>query len=73
MLVFPDTTDKRNNESAGDGGRNSDPQRMTVQEAQELASGVQQIMELRHIAVDAGRARDFSSATRSIKSSRRAV
>jgi general secretion pathway protein D len=55
VLVFPDTTDKRNNNSPVMAVAIPIPQRMTVQEAQELASGVQQIMELRHIAVDAGR------------------
>jgi general secretion pathway protein D len=55
VLVFPDTTDKRNGNSPVMAVAVPIPQRMTVQEAQELASGVQQIMELRHIAVDAGR------------------
>jgi general secretion pathway protein D len=55
VLVFPDTTDKRNNNSPVMAVAVPIPQRMSVQEAQELASGVQQIMELRHIAVDAGR------------------
>jgi len=55
MLVFPDTTDKRNTNAPVMAVAVPIPQRMSVQEAQELASGVQQIMELRHIAVDAGR------------------
>jgi general secretion pathway protein D len=55
VLVFPDTQDKRNNNSPVMAVAVPIPQRMNVQEAQELASGVQQIMELRHIAVDAGR------------------
>jgi general secretion pathway protein D len=55
IQVFPDTTDKRNNNSPVVATAIPIPQRMSVQEAQELASGVQQIMELRHIAVDAGR------------------
>ncbi|MEO5923334.1 MAG: type II and III secretion system protein [Bryobacteraceae bacterium] len=55
VLVFPDTTDKRNTNAPVMAVAIPIPQRMSVQEAQELASGVQQIMELRHIAVDAGR------------------
>ena len=55
VLVFPDTTDKRNTNSPVMAVAIPIPQRMSLQEAQELASGVQQIMELRHIAVDAGR------------------
>lgn len=55
VLVFPDTTEKRNSNSPVMAVAIPIPQRMNVQEAQELASGVQQIMELRHIAVDAGR------------------
>ena len=55
VLVFPDTTDKRNTNLPVMAVAIPIPQRMNVQEAQELASGIQQIMELRHIAVDAGR------------------
>lgn len=55
VLVFPDTTDKRATNTPVMAIAIPIPQRMNVQEAQELASGVQQILELRHIAVDAGR------------------
>ncbi|MEO8100823.1 MAG: type II and III secretion system protein [Acidobacteriota bacterium] len=54
-LVFRDTPDKRTANTPVIAMAIPIPQRMSVQEAQELASGVQQIMELRHIAVDAGR------------------
>ena len=59
ILVFPDTTDKRNSNVPVMAIAIPIPQRMNVQEAQELASGVQQIIELRHIAVDAGRRVSF--------------
>ncbi|MEI9813573.1 MAG: type II and III secretion system protein [Acidobacteriota bacterium] len=55
LLVFRDTTDKRNNNAPAMAAVIPIPERMNVQEAQELASGVQQILELRRIAVDAGR------------------
>lgn len=55
VLVFPDTQEKRNSYTPAMAAAIPIPLRMNVQEAQELASGVQQIIELRHIAVDAGR------------------
>lgn len=55
VMVFRDTTDKRNNNAPTMAAVIPIPERMNVQEAQELASGVQQILEIRHIAVDAGR------------------
>jgi general secretion pathway protein D len=55
VLVFPDTSDKRTSNLPAMAIAIPIPQRMSIQEAQELASGVQQIFELRHIAVDAGR------------------
>jgi general secretion pathway protein D len=55
VLVFRDTTDKRNNNAPAMAAVIPISDRMNVQEAQELASGVQQILEIRHIAVDAGR------------------
>jgi general secretion pathway protein D len=55
VLVFRDTQDKRNSNAPTMAAVIPIPDRMNVQEAQELASGVQQILEMRRIAVDAGR------------------
>jgi general secretion pathway protein D len=55
VLIFPDTQDQRNRHVSVIAKIVPIPERMSIQEAQELASGVQQIFELRHIAVDAGR------------------
>jgi hypothetical protein len=55
VMVFRDSTDKRNTNAPTMATVIPIPDRMNVQEAQELASGVQQILEIRHIAVDAGR------------------
>lgn len=55
MLAFRDTQDKRATNVPAMAVAIPIPERFNVQEAQELASGVQQIMELRRIAVDAGR------------------
>jgi type II secretory pathway component GspD/PulD (secretin) len=55
MQVFRDTTDKRNTYAPVMAVAIPIPERMTVQEAQELATGVNAIMEMRRIAVDAGR------------------
>lgn len=55
LLVFRDSQDKRNNNAPTMAAVIPIPDRMNVQEAQELASGVQQILEMRRIAVDAGR------------------
>ncbi len=54
-LVFNDTMDNRNNSVPEVSVAIPIPERISVQDAQELASGIQQTMELRRIAVDAGR------------------
>ncbi len=55
VLAFRDSADKRTTNVPVMAVAIPIPQRFNVQEAQELATGVQQIMELRRIAVDAGR------------------
>jgi general secretion pathway protein D len=55
VLVFRETTDRRTANVPVMAVALPIPQRTSVQEAQELASGIQQILELRRIAVDAGR------------------
>ncbi len=55
MHVFRDTTDKRTSYSPVMAVAIPIPERMNVQEAQELATGINTIFEMRRIAVDAGR------------------
>lgn len=55
VQVFRDTADKRTDYSPVVAVAIPIPERMNVQEAQELATGVNTILEMRRIAVDAGR------------------
>lgn len=54
-LVLRDTAQNRTDRSPMVAALIPIPDRMSVEDAQEIASGVQQTMELRRIAVDAGR------------------
>jgi general secretion pathway protein D len=54
-MVFNDTQQNRTDYVPNVSVSIPIPERFSIQEAQELASGLQQTMELRHIAVDAGR------------------
>jgi general secretion pathway protein D len=54
-LVFNDTEQKRTDNLPVVAVALPIPERISIQEAQELASGIQQTMDLRRIAVDAGR------------------
>ena len=54
-MVYQDTTQKRNHSSPLMTAEIPIPERISVQEAQELVSAVQQVMQVRRIAVDPGR------------------
>jgi general secretion pathway protein D len=54
-MVYQDTTQKRNDNSPLVTAEIPIPERITVQEAQEMVSAVQQVMQVRRIAVDPGR------------------
>lgn len=54
-MVFQDTTQKRNDNAPLVTAEIPIPERLTVQEAQEMVSAIQQVMQIRRIAVDPGR------------------
>ena len=54
-MVYQDTTQKRNDNAPLMTAEIPIPERLTVQEAQEMVSAVQQVMQVRRIAVDPGR------------------
>jgi len=54
-MVYQDTTQKRNDSAPLMTAEIPIPERITVQEAQEMVSAVQQVMQVRRIAVDPGR------------------
>ena len=54
-MVYQDTTQKRNDNAPLMTAEIPIPERISVQEAQELVSAVQQVMQVRRIAVDPGR------------------
>jgi general secretion pathway protein D len=54
-MVYQDTTQKRNDNSPLITAEIPIPERISVQEAQEMVSAVQQVMQVRRIAVDPGR------------------
>ena len=54
-MVYQDTTQKRNDNAPLMTAEIPIPERITVQEAQEMVSAVQQVMQVRRIAVDPGR------------------
>jgi type II secretory pathway component GspD/PulD (secretin) len=54
-MVYQDTTQKRNDSAPLMTAEIPIPERISVQEAQEMVSAVQQVMQVRRIAVDPGR------------------
>lgn len=54
-MVYQDTTQKRNDDAPLMTAEIPIPERISVQEAQEMVSAVQQVMQVRRIAVDPGR------------------
>jgi general secretion pathway protein D len=54
-MVYQDTAQKRNDSAPLITAEVPIPERITVQEAQEMVSAVQQVMQVRRIAVDPGR------------------
>ena len=54
-MVFQDTTQKRNDNAPLVTAEIPIPERLSVQEAQEMVSAIQQVMQIRRIAVDPGR------------------
>jgi len=54
-MVYQDTTQRRNDNAPLMTAEIPIPERITVQEAQEMVSAVQQVMQVRRIAVDPGR------------------
>lgn len=54
-MVYQDTTQKRNDSAPLVTAEIPIPERISVQEAQEMVSAVQQVMQVRRIAVDPGR------------------
>ena len=54
-MVYQDTTQKRNDNAPLITAEIPIPERLSVQEAQEMVSAVQQVMQVRRIAVDPGR------------------
>ena len=54
-MVYQDTTQRRNDDAPLVTAEIPIPERISVQEAQEMVSAVQQVMQVRRIAVDPGR------------------
>ena len=54
-MVYQDTTQRRNDSAPLVTAEIPIPERISVQEAQEMVSAVQQVMQVRRIAVDPGR------------------
>ena len=54
-MVYQDTTQKRNDNAPLVTAEIPIPERLSVQEAQEMVSAIQQVMQIRRIAVDPGR------------------
>ena len=54
-MVYQDTTQRRNDNAPLVTAEIPIPERLSVQEAQEMVSAVQQVMQVRRIAVDPGR------------------
>ncbi|MGH9648686.1 MAG: type II secretion system protein GspD, partial [Bryobacteraceae bacterium] len=54
-MVYQDTTQKRNDDAPLMTAEIPIPERISMQEAQEMVSAVQQVMQVRRIAVDPGR------------------